>query len=176
MAKTKDALQTLADQSKAEGAIRHAVHDYTILLWCRWSVQQKDNVFEPIVRSHLAFSYLLPYRAFADFFSTRRYFPDDLTKGDIDIHAVDYSDHVSYDRTQWNAWQPHMNTHLFHINYFRARSVTTFDSESVINSLHPEFEANWKNFIGRLRGDFPRIFKEHMDGKRKEFPKLILYP
>src|ERR1019366_6178118 len=76
MAKPRDARKPIEGATKAEDSIRHVVHDYTILLWCRWAVQQGDEVLPSIVRSHLAFSYFLPYRAFADFFSMKRFVPD----------------------------------------------------------------------------------------------------
>lgn len=172
----KDAKLTMQDAAKAADAIRHVVHDYTVLLWCRWAVQQEDAKFAPIVRSHLAFSYFLPYRAFADFFRMNRWEPKDATTGDVDVHAIDFSDHPSYEDTQWKVWLPHMNTHLFHINYFRCQTRVQFDSHPVIAALHPEFESNWQNFVRNLRGDFPKLFKEHMDSRRAEFPGFTLYP
>jgi hypothetical protein len=144
------------------------------LLWCRWAVQQAGSVYPSIVRSNLAFSYFLPYRAFADFFTMNRY--KDPKTGDVDVHAVDFSDYDRYENSRWKARRPHMNTHLFHINYSRVRNTTPFDSTSVIDAIHPEFEANWKNFIDNLRDDFPRLFKEHIDSRRRAFPYLILYP
>jgi hypothetical protein len=170
----KDAKLTVPDSAKVADAIRHVVHDYTVLLWCRWAVQQEK--FEPIIRSHLAFSYFLPYRAFADFFSMKRFVPNDPTTSDIDVHAIDFSGHPGYEDTQWKVWLPHMNTHLFHINYFRCRTQVQFDSHRVITALHPEFESNWQNFVKSLHGDFPKLFKHHIDSRRADFPNLTLYP
>jgi len=173
-----DASRTIPDRTKVEQAVPHVVHDYLILQWCRWAVDQDENVFKSIVRSHLAFSYFLPYRAFADFFSNKRWQPDDLNTGDVDVHAVDFSEHSGYETTQWDNWLPHMNTHLFHINYFRTRSTRQFDASPVINAIHTEFESNWKGFIDGLRGDFPKLFKTEMDRRNQgpHFKMLSLYP
>ena len=54
-----------------EDAVKHVVHDYTILLWSRAAIE--DNRWPDAVRSHIALVYFLPRRAFADFFGTERW-------------------------------------------------------------------------------------------------------
>jgi len=90
MGKSKDAILTKPDPKRSEKAIEHVVHEYSSLVWTAWASGQHDR-YEDIARMHIAFSYFLPHRAFADFFSDRRFVPDKrLVDTDIDIQAVDF--------------------------------------------------------------------------------------
>jgi len=178
MSKSKKPLATALDPLKATTGIGHVVNDYINLMWCRWAVDQ-NACFPDLVRSHMAFSYFLPHRAFTDFFMKEtRWEPKDWTSGDHDVLAVDYSDYPrgSYKHKEWDEWCEHMNTHLFHINYHRGKAKKKFDAQPVVKQLFPEFEENWRHFVGSLRGDFPNLFRQAINRRRHEFPTITLYP
>ena len=162
---------------KPELAIQHVVHDYSILLWTAWAIDQTEK-FSDIIRSHIAFSYFLPHRAFAGFFSGQRFVPNKhLTSTDVDIQAIDFSNHSPYSDVAWQKYQEHMNTHLFHLNYFRTDSrAHPFDPYPVVMTLFAEFQSNWRNFIDGLRGNYPEKFRRHIDSKGKELPEVAFYP
>jgi len=68
-----------------------------------------------------------------------------------------------------------MNTHLFHLNYFRIDNKKGFDPHPVIMELFQEFQTNWQNFINGLRGNYPSQFEQQINNKRKDFKQLTFY-
>ena len=123
-----------------------------------------------MVRSHIGLAYFFPRRAFADFFGMERWPPKPRPPLEDDIHAIDFSSESSYDQTEWAKCLDHMNTHLFHLNYARVLRTppSGFDSANTIRQIHPEFVSNWAKFIGGLRGDFPRLFREQIDARARQ--------
>jgi len=154
----------------AQSAIKHVVHDYTSLMWCYWAIHQVDR-FDDMARSHFAFSYFFPRRAFSDFFSGGRKYADDVL-------ALDFSDFPcdQYARSKWEKWRTHMNTHLFHISYLRSEGKVLFDPATVVRELHAEFEENWSDFIRELRDEFRDPFPKEIDRRRPEFSQIQLFP
>lgn len=93
-------------------AVHHIVHDYANLVSAGMAI---SKALPPPLNSHVAYSFVLQSRKFADFFLR----PRGLRHRE-DILASDYvGDAVRFDLPEWRKWLDHMNCHMFHLSYRR---------------------------------------------------------
>lgn len=138
-------------EEKLLRAVHHIVHDYANLVSAGMAIPKAPP---PPLNSHVAYSFVLQSRKFADFFLT----PTGL-RHRKDILACDYvGDVVRFDLPEWEKWWDHMNCHMFHLSYRR------LDEEwgPWDGGEHPvvlgQFQAAWKKFLA-----CPPRFKEEFD-------------
>jgi hypothetical protein len=169
------ATMTEQETRKRTKAIHHVVHDYVNLISAGTEIQRSPR---PPLNSHVQYSFILQYRKFADFFSSRRR-RYRHKKGDIDILAKDFvSGKMHYQLPEWKKWEDHMNAHIFHLNYLRTRNSRPWTGYEENPKMLDEFRAAWRLFFDNLPEPYREEFKKQVALKLasdSDFRDLNLY-
>ncbi|MGO9261825.1 MAG: hypothetical protein ACLQU1_36815 [Bryobacteraceae bacterium] len=139
-------------------AVKHVVHDYLYLVSAGTDTQK--SLPHPL--NHYAErTFLVHYRAFADFFSG---------KNDArDLHARDFTRKpFARKLPTWENFHDHIDKHLMHLTISRIKNTIPWTGEPSKPMLD-EFRIVWAEFLEELKDDLKPLFNQEIERNRGGF-------